>query len=33
MRIYLSSPHMSGIEQKYLEEAFAANFVSPFGPR
>ena len=33
MRIYLSTPHMSGIEQKYLEEAFAANFVSPFGPQ
>lgn len=33
MRIYLSRPHMSGIEELYVAEAFAANFVAPTGPQ
>ncbi len=31
-RIYLSPPHMSGNEQKYIEEAFASNWIAPLGP-
>ncbi len=31
-KIYLSSPHMSGDEQKYIKEAFDANWVAPLGP-
>jgi len=31
-RIYLSAPHMSGREQAYIQEAFAANWVAPVGP-
>ena len=31
-RIYLSSPHMSGDEQKYIKEAFDQNWISPLGP-
>jgi dTDP-4-amino-4,6-dideoxygalactose transaminase/glycosyltransferase involved in cell wall biosynthesis len=31
-RIYLSAPHMSGQEQKYIQEAFAENWVAPVGP-
>ncbi|HEV3301121.1 MAG TPA: DegT/DnrJ/EryC1/StrS family aminotransferase [Planctomycetaceae bacterium] len=31
-RIYLSAPHMSGQEQEYIQEAFAANWVAPVGP-
>ncbi len=31
-RIYLSSPHMCGDEIKYIEEAFAENWVAPAGP-
>jgi len=31
-RIWLSSPHMSGREMKYIEEAFANNHVFPLGP-
>lgn len=30
--IWLSSPHMSGIELKYVQEAFDRNFVFPMGP-
>ncbi len=30
-RIYLSSPTMSGSEMKYIEEAFATNWVAPLG--
>jgi pyridoxal phosphate-dependent aminotransferase EpsN len=30
-RIYLSSPHMSGREQKYIKEAFDANWIAPLG--
>ncbi|MFD6209227.1 DegT/DnrJ/EryC1/StrS family aminotransferase [Peribacillus sp. NPDC060253] len=31
-RIYLSPPHMSGIEQMYVNEAFESNWVAPLGP-
>ncbi len=31
-RIYLSSPHLSGEEMKYIKEAFALNWVAPLGP-
>lgn len=31
-RIYLSSPHLSGEEEKYLEKAFRENWVAPLGP-
>lgn len=30
-RVFLSSPHMSGNEQKYIQEAFDLNSVSTFG--
>jgi len=32
MRIYLSPPHMSGREQKYVKDAFATNWIAPLGP-
>lgn len=31
-KIYLASPHMSGLEQKYIEEAFKTNWIAPIGP-
>ncbi|QOR68978.1 aminotransferase class I/II-fold pyridoxal phosphate-dependent enzyme [Cytobacillus suaedae] len=31
-RIYLSSPHMSGNELKYINEAFDTNWIAPLGP-
>ncbi len=31
-RIHLSLAHMSGKERKYIEEAFATNWVTPLGP-
>ncbi|KAA8756263.1 DegT/DnrJ/EryC1/StrS family aminotransferase [Paenibacillus sp. UASWS1643] len=31
-RIYLASPHMSGLEQRYIDEAFTSNWVAPLGP-
>jgi dTDP-4-amino-4,6-dideoxygalactose transaminase len=31
-KIWLSSPHMGGTEQKYIKEAFDANWVAPLGP-
>jgi len=31
-RIYLSAPHMSGYEQKYIDEAFSTNWIAPLGP-
>ncbi len=33
MRIWLSRPHMSGLEQSYVAEAFASNFIAPLGPQ
>lgn len=31
-KIWLSSPHMGGTEQLYIQEAFDANWVAPLGP-
>jgi dTDP-4-amino-4,6-dideoxygalactose transaminase len=31
-KIWLSSPHMGGTEQDYVNEAFATNWVAPLGP-
>lgn len=31
-KIWLSSPHMGGTEQKYVNEAFAENWIAPLGP-
>jgi pyridoxal phosphate-dependent aminotransferase EpsN len=30
--ILLSPPHMSGAEQRFIEEAFASNWIAPLGP-
>lgn len=30
-RVWLSSPHMSGNEQKYIQEAFETNWIAPLG--
>ena len=32
-RVFLSAPHMSGNEMKYLEQAFASNYIAPVGPQ
>ncbi len=31
-KIYLSSPHMGGTEQKFVDEAFDTNWIAPLGP-
>lgn len=31
-KIWLSSPHMGGTEQKYVKEAFDTNWIAPLGP-
>ena len=31
-KIWLSSPHMGGNEQGFVNEAFATNWVAPLGP-
>lgn len=31
-RIYLSPPHLSGLEQHYVQAAFDSNWVAPLGP-
>jgi dTDP-4-amino-4,6-dideoxygalactose transaminase len=31
-KIWLSSPHMGGSEQRFVQEAFDANWVAPLGP-
>lgn len=31
-KIWLSSPHMGGAEQKFIKEAFDTNWVAPLGP-
>ncbi|MGI8690724.1 MAG: DegT/DnrJ/EryC1/StrS family aminotransferase [Thermomicrobiales bacterium] len=31
-KIYLSPPHMSGLEQSYVQDAFATNWIAPLGP-
>mgnify|MGYP000035117327 CR=1 FL=1 len=30
-RIFLSAPHMSGNEQKYIDEVFKSNYIAPIG--
>lgn len=32
-KIYLSSPHMSGNEQKYIQGTFESNWIAPLGPQ
>lgn len=32
-KIYLSSPHMSGNEHKYVQESFDSNWIAPLGPQ
>ena len=31
-KIWLSSPHMGGNEQKYIKQAFDSNWIAPLGP-
>lgn len=31
-RVYLSPPHMSGLEQQFVQEAFDSNWIAPLGP-
>lgn len=31
-RIWLSSPHMGGAEERYVKEAFDTNWIAPLGP-
>jgi len=31
-KIWLSSPHMGGNEKKYIDDAFAGNWIAPLGP-
>lgn len=31
-RVYLSSPHMGGLEEQFVREAFESNWISPLGP-
>jgi len=31
-RIYLTPPHMSGLEQQFVQEAFDSNWIAPLGP-
>jgi len=31
-KIYLSPPHMSGLEQAFVREAFETNWIAPLGP-
>ena len=31
-KIWLSSPHLTGEEQKYVKEAFDSNWIAPLGP-
>ena len=30
-KIFLSPPHMSGKEQKYIDEVFKSNYIAPTG--
>ena len=32
-RIFLSPPHMSGEEEKFLREVFLSNYIAPVGPQ
>jgi dTDP-4-amino-4,6-dideoxygalactose transaminase len=31
-KIWLSSPHMGGGEEKFVQEAFSSNWIAPLGP-
>ena len=31
-RIFLSPPHMSGMEEAFVREAFESNYIAPLGP-
>ena len=31
-RIFLSPPHMTGEELRFIEDAFESNYIAPFGP-
>lgn len=31
-RIYLSTPHMSGLEERFVRQAFSTNWIAPLGP-
>ena len=31
-KIWLSSPHMGGLEQEYVQQAFDTNWIAPLGP-
>jgi dTDP-4-amino-4,6-dideoxygalactose transaminase len=31
-RVHLSTPHMSGLEMGYVQEAFTTNWIAPLGP-
>jgi dTDP-4-amino-4,6-dideoxygalactose transaminase len=31
-KIWLSSPHMGGMEEKYVADAFVSNWIAPLGP-
>ena len=31
-RIFLSPPHMSGEEMRFVKEAFESNYIAPLGP-
>lgn len=31
-KVYLASPHMCGIEEKFIKEAFETNWIAPLGP-
>ncbi|GAA3402007.1 DegT/DnrJ/EryC1/StrS family aminotransferase [Paenibacillus hodogayensis] len=31
-KIYLSSPHLGDVEMKYVQDAFATNWIAPLGP-
>ena len=32
-RVFLSSPHLSGLEERFVADAFASNWVTPLGPQ
>jgi len=32
-RIFLSPPHMSGLELQFIQEAFQSNYIAPLGPQ
>ena len=32
-RIFLSPPHMSGVEMQFVKQAFKCNYIAPAGPQ